>query len=73
MAETAHAAEGLSRKEADRLVSELYGKYRDDLDKRPAGLSFEEVYDLRTLQPNEEWYSLYLDVKAELCDMGLSL
>ncbi len=73
MAETAHAAEGMSRKEADRLVSELYGKYRGDLDKRPAGLSFDEVYDLRTLQPNEEWNSLYLDVKAELFGMGLSL
>ena len=73
MAETAHAAAGMSRTEANRIVCGLYEKYRDDLDKRPIGSSFEDVYDLRTLQPNSEWEAVYEDVSAELTVMGLKL
>lgn len=73
MAETAHAAEGMPRNEADRIVRALYEKYENDLDKRPVGLSFEEVYDLRTLQPTAEWADLYEDVKTELLKTGLPL
>ena len=73
MAETAHAAEGMSRTDADRIVRALFEKYRTDLDKRPVGRTFEEVYDLRTLQPNADWESMAQDVKTELAAMGLSL
>ena len=73
MAETAHAAEGMQRKDAEPIVCAIYEKYREDLDKRPSGLSFEEVYDLRTLAPNIEWESLYEEVKAELAALGLPL
>ena len=73
MAETAHAAEGMLRTEANRIVRELYERYRGDLDKRPIGMSFEDVYDLRTLQPNAEWEAVYEEVSSELRTMGLTL
>ena len=73
MAETAHAAEGMPRTEANRIVRELYEKYRGDLDKRPIGMSFEDVYDLRTLQPNAEWEAVYEEVRSELRTMSLAL
>ena len=73
MAEAAHAAEGMSRTDANRIVYALYDKYRADLDKRPVGKTFEEVYDLRTLQPNADWESMYQDVKAELIGIGLPM
>jgi methylamine--corrinoid protein Co-methyltransferase len=73
MAEVAHAAEGLSRREANDLVVGLVKKYQDQLDQRSPGKSFEEVYDLDTLKPKSEWMRVYEEVKGELREMGLAI
>ena len=72
MAEVAHAARGMSRREANRLVTEIVGYYQDQLDKRPIGERFDEVYDVVRVQPKEEWTEIYEAVKDELGQLGLT-
>jgi len=72
-AEVAHAAAGISRKEADALVRKLVALYKPDLDQRPIGKSFTEVYDPVTLKPLPEWQSVYEEVKLEMQEMGLAI
>jgi methylamine---corrinoid protein Co-methyltransferase len=72
-AEVARAAAGIPRSDADRLVRQLVALYQGELNKRPVGLSFTEVYDPVTVQPRPAWLSMYEQVKAELKGMGLAL
>jgi methylamine--corrinoid protein Co-methyltransferase len=73
LAEVAHSAEGMLRSEGDRIVRELVNRYKDQLKERPAGKSFDEVYDLRTLKPLPAWQAMYEEVKGELRGLGLKL
>jgi methylamine---corrinoid protein Co-methyltransferase len=70
-AEVAHAAAGMSRKEADQIVRKMVDKYKPDLDKRPIGKHFKDVYDVVTIQPKPEWLAMFEEVKQELREMGL--
>jgi methylamine--corrinoid protein Co-methyltransferase len=70
-AEVAHAAAGISRREADALVCQLVDRYKPELTQRPIGQPFSEVYDLITLKPRPEWQAMYEEVKAEVRQMGL--
>jgi hypothetical protein len=72
-AEVAHAAAGISRGEADALVRPLVERYKPDLEQRPIGQPFQEVYDPVTLKPRPAWQELYEAVKAELGEMGLTI
>lgn len=70
-AEVAHAAAGISRREADALVRQLVERYKPALTQRPIGQPFPDVYDLITLKPRPEWQAMYEEVKAEVRQMGL--
>lgn len=71
--EIAHAVRGMGREEANRLVEQLYAKYEPDLDTKPIGRPFEEVYDVQRVEPTPEWQAMYEKVWEELVDMGLPL
>ncbi len=73
LAEVAHAAAGLTRAEADALVRRIVPFYQPDLDKRPIGLPFTEVYDPILLQPRPDWQAMYEEVKAEINELGLKI
>ncbi len=73
MAEVAHATAGMSRADANEIVQQLVARYADDLDKRPIGKRFDEVYDPVRVQPTAEWLAVYEEVKAELRELGLNL
>ncbi|MFW6068843.1 MAG: monomethylamine:corrinoid methyltransferase [Chloroflexota bacterium] len=73
MAEVANAALAMTRQEADAIVRQLVGKYKDDLDTRPCGQHFTEVYDPIMVKPKPEWVATYEEVKEELVEMGLPL
>jgi methylamine---corrinoid protein Co-methyltransferase len=73
VAEVAHAAAGISRVEANQMVTRLVDLYKPVLDQRPMGKPFNEVYDVATLKPMPSWLALYEDVKEELKKMGLPL
>jgi hypothetical protein len=69
----ARAAAGVSRGEADVMVRRLIDLYKPDLDKRPKGQPFGEVYDVVTVKPRPAWLETYEEVKGELRQMGLPL
>ncbi len=71
--EIAKAAAGLKRADANEIVKALLTKYEDRIHKAPQGKSFEELYDLKNLLPNKEYFKIYLNVKSELKNLGLPL
>lgn len=72
--QVAHATEGLSRAEADPLVKKLIAKYTREPMTIKKGKSFQEAYDLDTLQPMPEWRRMYDEVCKEMeTELGLSL
>ncbi|MBK5108516.1 MAG: monomethylamine:corrinoid methyltransferase, partial [Anaerolineales bacterium] len=72
-AEVAHAALGKSRAEVNQLVLECLSKYQDTLAEPNLGKPFPELYNLETLEPNQEWLDIYDGVKLELSTMGLDM
>jgi methylamine--corrinoid protein Co-methyltransferase len=69
--EVAKAAVGLCREEANDLVKRISALYVEDLKTKPIGKTFQEVYNLDTVEPIPEWLDIYREVKAELRQMGL--
>jgi methylamine--corrinoid protein Co-methyltransferase len=67
------AAARLDRGQAEEIVQKALEKYLHDLDKRPYGKPFPEVYDLKTVQPTKEWLTMYSEVKEEALSWGLPL
>jgi methylamine--corrinoid protein Co-methyltransferase len=61
MAEITHAAEKLTRDEADSIVKLLAKNYAEIHKAIQKGKPFTECYDLETLSPTEEWNHMYLD------------
>lgn len=59
MAEVAHAAEKLSRLEADGVVKRIVKKYEEKHRVIHEGKSFAECYDLDSLTPAREWQEMY--------------
>ncbi|MCX6026843.1 MAG: monomethylamine:corrinoid methyltransferase [Chloroflexi bacterium] len=72
-AQVTHAAEKLTRKQADPIVGQLAAKYADGLKSQPIGKPFEEVYDVATLKPLPGWQGTYERVCDELAEMGLEI
>jgi len=71
--EIAHAVSGMEREEANELVEQLYANYEPDLDTKPIGRPFEEVYDVQRVEPTPEWQGKYEKVWRQLVDVGLPL
>ena len=71
--EVLHAAVKISREKAEEIVQKAYALYKDDLDKKPYGKPFWEVYDVKTIQPKQEWLDVYNEVRAEAISWGLPL
>ncbi|MFW9854392.1 MAG: monomethylamine:corrinoid methyltransferase [Candidatus Thorarchaeota archaeon] len=70
--EVGHAATGMKRDSANELVNAILAKYEPSLGKAPLGKTFQECYDLKTLQPSNEHTGIYNQVKKELHDLGLN-
>jgi methylamine--corrinoid protein Co-methyltransferase len=74
-AEVGHAATKIDRAEANSIADVLHEKYKDKIELKdaPKGLAFEKMYDVDTLQPNDEHWALYEKGKAELKELGIPL
>jgi len=72
-AELGHSVTGIKRSNANELVKQIVKKYRDKITKDggPWGHTFNEMYDLNTLEPRPKYVELYSRVKNELGDMGI--
>ena len=71
--EVTHAVRGMSREHANELVMKIVPLYVEELDKKPIGKPFEEVYDMDNIEPTPEWQGMYDEVRNELIKMGLPL
>jgi methylamine--corrinoid protein Co-methyltransferase len=71
--EVTHAVRGMTRAEANEIVEQIIPLYVDDLEKKPIGKPFEEVYDIDKVEPTPEWQGMYDEVRDELIKMGLPL
>jgi hypothetical protein len=74
MGEVAYATTQIDRLTAGELVEKLVQKYEAVLEtkKYPKGKTFAELYDLETVEPNEEYVELHNRIWEELEDMGLT-
>jgi len=71
MGEVCKASVGMDRKQAEKIVKFLLEKYENNLKDAPAGDTFENLYDQRSLEPVPGYQKLYDEVKAELGNLGL--
>lgn len=71
--EVLHAAVKIDREKAEEIAQKAFLLYKDDLDKKPYGKPFWEVYDIKTIKPTEEWLGLYEEVREEAISWGLPL
>ncbi|MCR4429229.1 MAG: monomethylamine:corrinoid methyltransferase [Caldiserica bacterium] len=74
-AEVGRATTQIDLGKANEIVSELYDMYKDNLnlETSPKGLSFNDLYDLDTLEPKEEHFKEYEKAKEILKGLGLPL
>jgi hypothetical protein len=71
--QVAHAAQKLSREEADPIVKQLIKLYKDGQSEMKIGKRFDEIYDLETLEPDPTWMETYDSTCDELLRMGVPL
>ena len=71
--EIAHAAAGVSRKDANEMIKEFESHYVPYLDKKPIGKSFLEAYDPIKVEPVQEWLEMYEKVKENVARIGLKM
>ncbi len=71
--EVVEAAAKLDRGRAEEIVQRSLSMYKDDLDKKPYGQPFQEVYDILAVQPTKAWLAIYEEVKEEVAGWGLPL
>jgi methylamine--corrinoid protein Co-methyltransferase len=66
MADITHAAEKLTRVEADSVVKKLVKKYEQKHKTIQKGKPFTECYDLASLKPTPEWQGMYEEACEEM-------
>jgi methylamine--corrinoid protein Co-methyltransferase len=71
--EITHAVRGLSREQANELVKQIVPFYIHELDKKPIGKPFDEVYDIEKIEPTAEWQGMYDEVRNDLIKLGIPL
>ena len=73
MGEIAHGSCGVSRKEADELVSQIVSLFQAKQSEKPIGKPFDQVYELDSIRPREERNATFEGVKEHLASLGLKL
>lgn len=75
--EIGYAMTGVKRDFANYIAEEMLSRYEHritkDSDGGPFGHTFDEIYDLNTLQPRDKFLEVYEKVKKDLRDLGLDL
>ena len=69
--EVAHAVAGMTRKDANAVVTKLLRKYEDSMDSPPVGKKYEECWDVHRKIPHEDYVTFYKNIKKEISDLGI--
>jgi hypothetical protein len=62
---------GITREQANEICLKLLDKYKDTFNNPKRGKPFQEVYDVKSVTPTQEWQDCYRRVKGELTKLGL--
>jgi methylamine---corrinoid protein Co-methyltransferase len=71
MGEVSRAVTGMTRKEANRIVKYCLEKYESSLGNPPKGERYQDLYDLKKLQPHDKWLAKFEYVKEDLKHNGV--
>ncbi len=71
--EIVKAAPKLNLADANEVVKNIFSRFSDKLNTPPAGKTFRECIDLKTLKASKEWDGVYRKVKKEVADLGVPL
>ena len=63
----------MAQEEANEIIKKILEKYEDDLDNPPIGKPFDQIYNLKTLEPTKEWLNKYTTVIKYLENLGIVL
>lgn len=66
-------AAGLDTRKANEILNEVLPKYEGQLKNPPKGKSFPECFDVKTLQPSDEYLKMYLDMRQYAFDLGVPM
>ncbi|MBW1867620.1 MAG: monomethylamine:corrinoid methyltransferase, partial [Deltaproteobacteria bacterium] len=69
--EIALATLGMKRDIANEIVKDLLSKYESKIPDAPVGKSFQELFNIETLEPGAEYSELYYKMKDEMTTYGL--
>ncbi len=69
--EVALASLGMKREDANEIVKGLLSKYESKIPEAPIGKSFQELFNMESLEPENEYYDLYHRMKEEMSRWGL--
>jgi methylamine--corrinoid protein Co-methyltransferase len=63
--------QGMTPEEGNALIEKIFAKYSHSFDNPNFGLPFDEVYDVKLVEPKREWLDRYERVKEDLSGMGI--
>ncbi|MDR1019558.1 MAG: monomethylamine:corrinoid methyltransferase [Synergistaceae bacterium] len=66
-------AAGISLAKANEIVKEVIPQFEDDLYNPPKGRSFQDLYDIKTLTPCEEYVKFYLEMREYAKSLGITM
>ncbi len=72
-AEISHAASGLPLPIVNEIAKALLPKYEELIKNPNIGYIVNDVYDLESFEPKEDWLKIYESVKQEAIDLGIPL
>lgn len=67
------ATGGLTIEKANELTLHCLSKYEDTIMNQPKGKSFTECFDIKKLQPTEEWQAIHDRVREDMSKQGLNI
>ncbi len=66
-------AAGLSLEQANEICKEVIPRFENDLNNPPKGQSFQELYNIDTLTPCDEYKKMYLDMRGYAESLGIPM
>lgn len=73
MGNAAIAAAGMKVSDVNEVLAKLIPEYECNFANPPAGKTFQECYDVRTVKPTQEYLDVYDAAVAKLRDFGLDV
>lgn len=73
MGEAAKATAGMKIPEVNKILNKIVSDYEKNYVNPPAGKTFQECYDVKTIKPTEEYIQVYNKAVKSLKDYGLEI